>query len=87
MRPPKDWADTLDLFCWEVMSNTSDKAYNALLPALEKSGIKFESLRSTRKYLEGLLGISIYKGNAKAAAKSQQGHRKRRVSARSRPTA
>ena len=54
-----EWTETLRYFSWKIKSNTSDIAYNALRNELEKSGRKIESLKATRNYLEGLLGLHI----------------------------
>jgi len=53
----QQWADTLDLFEWKCSNKVSDLAYDKLRTRLEKKGLKIESLRVTRHYLEERLKL------------------------------
>ena len=54
-----EWTETLRYFSWKIKFNMSDTAYDSLRDILGNSGRRVLTLKATRSYLQGLLGIRI----------------------------
>lgn len=57
--PVNEWNDTLRYFYWKIKYNISDAAYDSLREELGLSHIRIRGLKTTRRYLQALLGIKI----------------------------